>query len=168
MDTEESKLLNIHVTICDRPYRLKVKPEEEEIVRKAARIIAEKIKDLQMQHAGNDKQDYLAMTVLTMMVEQLGAEQKTTGTGNTGNRFFGRVRAAQSADKQSFASLIFSQIASSAWFLVSKVLHHKTIYMNDTLMYVIIGAVALIAGIIVGRLIFGQSKKSETIRRKRG
>ena len=44
MDTEESKLLNIHVTICDRPYRLKVKPEEEEIVRKAARIIAEKIK----------------------------------------------------------------------------------------------------------------------------
>ncbi|HRF77143.1 MAG TPA: cell division protein ZapA [Chitinophagales bacterium] len=76
MDTEESKLLNIHVTICDRPYRLKVKPEEEEIVRKAARIIAEKIKDLQMQHAGNDKQDYLAMTVLTMMVEQLGAEQK--------------------------------------------------------------------------------------------
>lgn len=76
MDTEESKLLNIHVTICDRPYRLKVKPEEEEIVRKAARIIDEKIKDLQMQHAGNDKQDYLAMTVLTMMVEQLGAEQK--------------------------------------------------------------------------------------------
>ena len=44
MDTEESKLLNIHVTICDRPYRLKVKPEEEEIVRKTARIIAEKIK----------------------------------------------------------------------------------------------------------------------------
>lgn len=76
MDTEESKLLNIHVTICDRPYRLKVKPEEEEIVRKAARIIAEKIKDLQTRHAGNDKQDYLAMTVLTMMVEQLGDEQK--------------------------------------------------------------------------------------------
>jgi cell division protein ZapA (FtsZ GTPase activity inhibitor) len=76
MDTEESKLLNIHVTICDRPYRLKVKPEEEEIVRKAARLIAEKIKSLQAQHAGNDKQDYLAMTALTMMVEQLGEEHK--------------------------------------------------------------------------------------------
>ncbi|MGB4930309.1 MAG: cell division protein ZapA [Chitinophagales bacterium] len=79
MDTEESKLLNIHVTICDRPYRLKVKPEEEEIVRKAARLIAEKIKDLQMQHAGSDKQDYLAMTALTMMVEQLGEEHKKPG-----------------------------------------------------------------------------------------
>ena len=51
MDTEESKLLNIHVTICDRPYRLKVKPEEEETVRKAARIIAEKIKELQNLHS---------------------------------------------------------------------------------------------------------------------
>lgn len=78
MDTEESKLLNIHVTICDRPYRLKVKPAEEETVRKAARIIAEKIKDLQSQHSGNDKQDYLAMTLLTMLVEQLGEEHKVT------------------------------------------------------------------------------------------
>ena len=33
--------------------------------------------------------------------------------------------------------------------------------MNDTLMYVIIGAVALITGIIVGRLIFGQSKNQK-------
>ena len=29
-----------------------------------------------MQHAGSDKQDYLAMTALTMMVEQLGEEHK--------------------------------------------------------------------------------------------
>lgn len=74
MDTEESKLLNIHVTICDRPYRLKVKPEEEETVRKAAKIIADKIKELQSRHTGSDKQDYLAMTILTMMVEKLGEE----------------------------------------------------------------------------------------------
>ena len=59
-------MLNIHVTICDRPYRLKVKPEEEETVRKAARIIAEKIKELQNLHSGSDKQDYLAMAMLTM------------------------------------------------------------------------------------------------------
>lgn len=77
MDTEESKLLNIHVTICDRPYRLKVKPEEEETVRKAARIIAEKIKELQNLHSGSDKQDYLAMAMLTMMVDKLGEENKT-------------------------------------------------------------------------------------------
>jgi len=77
MESEESKLLNIHVTICDRPYRLKVRPEEEETVRKAARTIAEKIKELQNQFAGSDKQDYLAMALLTAMVEQLGAHKQS-------------------------------------------------------------------------------------------
>jgi len=81
MESEESKLLNIHVTICVRPYRLKVRPEEEEHVRKAARTIAEKIKELQSQFAGSDKQDYLAMLLLTAMVEQLGAHKEPITTG---------------------------------------------------------------------------------------
>lgn len=70
MESEDSKLLNIHVTICDRPYRLKVRPEEEETVRKAARAIAEKIKELQGMYSGSDKQDLLAMSLLMTMVER--------------------------------------------------------------------------------------------------
>jgi len=70
MESEDSKLLNIHVTICDRPYRLKVRPEEEETVRKAARTIAEKIKELQGMYSGSDKQDHLAMLLLMTMVER--------------------------------------------------------------------------------------------------
>ncbi len=77
-ESDEDKLLNIQITICDRPYRLKVKPEEEENVRRAAKIIADKIKGLQTLHTGNDRQDYLAMTVLTMMVEKLGEENTPT------------------------------------------------------------------------------------------
>lgn len=76
-------MLNIHVTICDRPYRLKVRPEEEENVRKAARTIAEKIKELQNQFSGSDKQDYLAMLLLTTMVEQPGANRLTSESVNT-------------------------------------------------------------------------------------
>jgi cell division protein ZapA (FtsZ GTPase activity inhibitor) len=64
-------LININVTICDRPYRLKVKPSEEEHVRRAARTINEKVKELQSQYAAKDKQDYLAMSMLTFMVEKL-------------------------------------------------------------------------------------------------
>ncbi len=82
MESEESKLLNIHVTICDRPYRLKVRPEEEENVRKAARTIAEKIKELQNQFTGSDKQDYLAMLLLTTLVEQPGAQTEPASTSN--------------------------------------------------------------------------------------
>jgi len=67
--SENNTLININVQICDRPYRLKVKPAEEEVVRKAAKNISEKVKELQEQYAGKDKQDYLAMCALTLSVE---------------------------------------------------------------------------------------------------
>jgi cell division protein ZapA len=64
-------LININVTICERPYRLKVKPSEEESVRMAAKLVNEKVKDLQSQYAAKDKQDYLAMATLMFLVEKL-------------------------------------------------------------------------------------------------
>ncbi|HET8963627.1 MAG TPA: cell division protein ZapA [Chitinophagales bacterium] len=67
--SENNTLININVQICDRPYRLKVKPTEEEVVRKAAKNISDKVKELQEQFAGKDKQDYLAMCALTLSVE---------------------------------------------------------------------------------------------------
>jgi cell division protein ZapA (FtsZ GTPase activity inhibitor) len=71
-------LININVNICDRPYRLKVKPEEEESVRKAARVINDKVKDLQSQYSAKDKQDYLSMASLMLMVEQLNKPSTLT------------------------------------------------------------------------------------------
>ena len=72
MDAEQ-ELININVNICDRPYRLKVKPTEEENVRRAAKLINDKVKDLQSQYSAKDKQDYLAMSALMMMVEKLSS-----------------------------------------------------------------------------------------------
>ncbi len=68
------ELININVNICDRPYRLKVKPSEEEYVRRAAKMINDKVKDLQTQYSAKDKQDYLAMSALMFMVEKLSAK----------------------------------------------------------------------------------------------
>ena len=56
--------LTISVTIADRPYRLKIRKEEEERVRKAAKKINERIKDYSENYAFNDKQDLLAMVSL--------------------------------------------------------------------------------------------------------
>ncbi len=56
--------LTISVTIADRPYRLKIKKEEEERVRKAAKQINERIKDYSENYAFNDRQDLLAMVSL--------------------------------------------------------------------------------------------------------
>jgi len=60
--------------ICDRPYRLKVKPEEEETVRNAARQISEKVRELQEQLTGKDKQDFLAMAALLIAAEKAPPE----------------------------------------------------------------------------------------------
>lgn len=44
--------------------------------------------------------------------------------------------------------------------------HHKIIAMNETVMYVIIGAAALLLGILGGRLIFAPSKNQEALAKK--
>ena len=58
-------LLNITVTIADRPYRMKINPNEEEKVRTAAKEVNDKIKELQKTYRAVDRQDYLAMCALT-------------------------------------------------------------------------------------------------------
>ncbi len=78
VESEESGLLNIQVMICERPYRLKVKPEEEERVRNAAREISEKVKELQEQFAGKDKQDFIAMAALLIATENHVPEHSET------------------------------------------------------------------------------------------
>lgn len=73
-----SELLNINIVIADRPYPLKVKPEEEETVRRAAKALNDKVKELSGQYAAKDKQDYLAMCALMNEVENLNNKEKIT------------------------------------------------------------------------------------------
>ena len=82
-----SELININLIIADRPYPLKVKPEEEERVRNAARDINNKVKQFQTQYAGKDKQDFLAMSALMFAVEASSYQNKTViNDSSFGNR----------------------------------------------------------------------------------
>lgn len=83
-----SDTININVVIADRPYRLRIKPEEEEYVRLAAKTIKEKIKELQTMYEAKDKQDYLAMTALMYCVDILN--QKASAE-NELNDFNGKI-----------------------------------------------------------------------------
>ena len=56
--------LTITVNIADRPYRLKIKREEEEIIRKAVKEIDMRLKEYSEHFAFNDKQDLMAMVLL--------------------------------------------------------------------------------------------------------
>lgn len=77
------ELININVVIADRPYPLRIKPEEEEKVRAAAKEINNKVKQFQGQYAAKDKQDYLAMCTLMYAVEAAGFRDKITIEDNT-------------------------------------------------------------------------------------
>ncbi len=63
--------ISIKVNIGTRTYPLSVKPEEEEVIRLAAKNINDSIKNLQENYAVKDVQDLLAMTALQMATQQL-------------------------------------------------------------------------------------------------
>ncbi len=63
--------ISIKVNIGTRSYPLTIKPEEEEIIRDAAKRINDSIKVLQENYAVKDIQDLLAMTALQFATQQL-------------------------------------------------------------------------------------------------
>ena len=68
--------ISIKINIADRVYPLRINMEEEEIVRRAAKLINDRIKEFQENYAVRDKQDLLSMCVLHYATTTLKAEQK--------------------------------------------------------------------------------------------
>lgn len=66
--------LSIKIKLADREYPMKVTPEEEELIRKAGKIVNDKIKIFKSQFGIDDKQDLLAMVAFDCMVEKLKNE----------------------------------------------------------------------------------------------
>jgi cell division protein ZapA (FtsZ GTPase activity inhibitor) len=62
---------SISITIADRPYKLVVEKEEEEIFRNSAKLIDKRIKEYSGSYAFKDKQDLLAMVALEYTVSFL-------------------------------------------------------------------------------------------------
>ncbi len=69
--------LSIKIKIADREYPMKVSLEEEERIRKAGKIVNEKIKLFKSQFGIDDKQDLLAMVAFDALVERLKTEGST-------------------------------------------------------------------------------------------
>lgn len=68
-------MISITVKIADRPYRLKVNKDQEEVIRKAAKTIEEKCKEYGENYAYKDKQDLLAMVTLEAMTSSISYQQ---------------------------------------------------------------------------------------------
>ncbi len=68
--------LSIKIKIADREYPMKVKPEDEEKVRNAGKLISEKLRSYREQFGIDDKQDLLAMVAFDSVVDKLEMEKQ--------------------------------------------------------------------------------------------
>jgi len=68
--------LSIRINVADRYYPLKVERENEERIRKAARMINEKVLQYKQRYADKDVQDFLAMASLQYVIKLTEEEEK--------------------------------------------------------------------------------------------
>ncbi len=76
----EASLIPLNILIGDRTYRIKVLPEDEEIVRGTLKIINEKILEFRTQYAGKDMQDYVSMVLIWYATQP----KQANGSGDHG------------------------------------------------------------------------------------
>jgi cell division protein ZapA len=70
--------LSIRVNVADRYYPLKVEREDEEKVRRAARMINERVLQYKQKYTDKDVQDFLAMAALQYVIKLIEEEEKLT------------------------------------------------------------------------------------------
>ncbi len=67
--------LSIKIKIADREYPMRVKPDDEEKIRKAGKLINEKIKSYKEKFGIDDKQDLLAMVSFDILIDKIESDR---------------------------------------------------------------------------------------------
>ena len=69
-------MLSIKVQVAERFYPLKIKRQDEEKIRKAARLINDKVLQYKQRYTDKDTQDFIAMAALQFVINLLDCEQQ--------------------------------------------------------------------------------------------
>ena len=69
--------LTIRVNVADRYYPLKISRTDEEKIRRAAKLINERILQYKQKYTDKDIQDFLAMAALQYVVKVIDCEKQT-------------------------------------------------------------------------------------------
>ena len=72
----EDEKLSIRINLADRYYPLKIDPNDEEKIRKAAKLINEKILQYKQRYVNKDTQDFLAMAALQFVIKYLETDEE--------------------------------------------------------------------------------------------
>ncbi len=68
--------LSIRINIADRYYPLKIASKDEEKIRRAAKMINDKILQYKQRYADKDTQDFLAMAALQYVIKVIDYEEE--------------------------------------------------------------------------------------------
>ena len=69
-------MLSIKVQVAERFYPLKIKRQDEEKIRKAAKLINDKVLQYKQRYTDKDSQDFMAMAALQFVINLLDCEQQ--------------------------------------------------------------------------------------------
>ena len=69
-------MLSIKVQIAERFYPLKIKRQDEEKIRQAARLINDKVLQYKQRYTDKDSQDFMAMAALQFVISLIDCEQQ--------------------------------------------------------------------------------------------
>ncbi|HYV93186.1 MAG TPA: cell division protein ZapA [Chitinophagales bacterium] len=86
------ELVSISVTVGERQYPLKIRAQDEELVRQAEHLINEKFNEFQLRFTGQEKIDYLAMSALMNFVDLL---KNKSADGEQGELLFQKISEAE-------------------------------------------------------------------------
>jgi cell division protein ZapA (FtsZ GTPase activity inhibitor) len=68
--------LSININIADRMYPLRIERSEEEGIRRAAKIINDRIAQYRQKYVSKDIQDCLAMAALQFVIQKFDTEKR--------------------------------------------------------------------------------------------
>ena len=69
-------MLSIKVQIAERFYPLKIKRQDEEKIRKASKLINDKVLQYKQRYTDKDTQDFMAMAALQFVINLIDCEQQ--------------------------------------------------------------------------------------------
>jgi cell division protein ZapA len=90
----EDRLIPINVWIAGRSYRIRIKPEEEEIVRKSVKLADGQIAELRDAYAGKDDQDFVAMCLVMYAANTATEGDNVHLAEDAVTRMIGRIDSA--------------------------------------------------------------------------
>ena len=83
------EMVAINIMLGDRTYRIKIDPKDEETVRKAVKVINDKVTEFKTMFAGKDMQDYIAMVLVWFATQQSDPVTEQLQTGDLQSKLEG-------------------------------------------------------------------------------